>query len=79
MAVFKNKYPAISQETIDLYFSEYTALYVFAESNFSVLAKQQDHGNEVKKEFFEIITNKYKWVDKSNLEKLYDVCRFYLR
>jgi hypothetical protein len=76
---FKNKYPNTPQETIDSYFSDYRNLYDFAETYLSSLYKYRESEEQVKKNFIATISNKYKWVDEPNMEKLYDVCCFSLR
>ena len=77
--LFKNKYPETPQETIDSYFSNYKNLYDFAVTYLSSLYKFQEKKEQVKKNFFETISSKYNWIDKPNMEMLYDVCRFSLR
>jgi len=77
--LFRNKYPDTPQETLDSYFTEYKLLYDFAETNLSNLYKFQVNKRLVKKNFIDAISARHKWIDKPNMEKLYDVCRFNLK
>ena len=76
---FRDRYSDIPQETINSYFDEYRNLYDFAENYLFTLYKSRENDKEVKKKFIEAVSSKYKWIDKPNMEKLYDVCCFSLR
>lgn len=77
--LFKKKFPDTSQETVDSYFSDYRILYDYAEAYLLSLYNYKENENQIKTKFVEAISNKYKWIDKPNMEKLYDVCCFSLK
>ena len=76
---FKKAHTNISPLTIDSYFVEYKMIFDYAEKQLVETRKFQENQKQIKSNFISIVSNQYKWLDKSNIEKLYDVCSFYLR
>lgn len=68
---------ALPREMIDSYFEEYEELYDYAER--TLIGLWISGEKEVRRVFIGIISDKYQWLDRSNLKKLYNVCSFYLR
>ena len=76
---FQKANPDISVETIKSYFDKYKDAYNYAEKCLADLLNRNDNTNYIKDTFFESVSNKFNWVDKSNLKKLYSTCSFYLK
>ena len=76
---FQKSNPDISVETINSYFDKYKDAYNYSEKRLADLLNQSDDTNYIKVTFFESASNKFNWIDKSNLKKLYSTCSFYLK
>lgn len=76
---FKKANTNISPATIESYFQEYKMIFDYAEKQLVENRKYQENQKQIKSNFISTVSNQYKWLDKSSVEKLYDVCSFYLR
>lgn len=76
---FQTENIELSKETISQYFDEYKALFNFAQAALVELRNKYGETNLTRLKFISVISSEYKWVNDANMNRLYNVCSFYLK